>query len=134
MRRPLTVATAKAPIDELIDDDRQLTHLVFGYLAGAAGWLLFGTLVGLYLSLKFIWPDIDGASWLSFGRLSVALVEHAEVPRTVQGRRSPGRPGNRGSRTAGIRAARGEGRRDAARSPTYRMSYSKQRGAVEGGG
>jgi cytochrome c oxidase cbb3-type subunit 1 len=66
-RRPLAVA--KAPIDELIDDDHGLTALVFGYLAVAAGWLVFGTLVGLYLSLKFVWPELDGVSWLSFGRL-----------------------------------------------------------------
>jgi cytochrome c oxidase cbb3-type subunit 1 len=67
MRRPLTVA--KAPIDELIDTEHQLTRLVFAYLAGAAFWLVVGTLVGLYLSLKFIWPDLDTVSWLSFGRL-----------------------------------------------------------------
>lgn len=67
MRRPLTVA--KTPIDEVIDTDRQLTRLVFAHMAGAAGWLVFGTLVGLYLSLKFIWPDMDAVSWLGFGRL-----------------------------------------------------------------
>ena len=65
MRRPLTVA--KTPIDEVIDTDRQLTRLVFAHMAGAAGWLVFGTLVGLYLSLKFIWPDMDAVSWLGFG-------------------------------------------------------------------
>ncbi len=67
MRRPLTVA--KAPIDERIDSDHQLTRLVFGFLAASAWWLVFGTLVGLYLSLKFLWPDMDAVSWLGFGRL-----------------------------------------------------------------
>lgn len=67
MRRPLTVT--KASIDEVIDTDRRLTHLVFVYLLGATWWLVFGTAVGLYLSFKFIWPEIDAAAVLSFGRL-----------------------------------------------------------------
>lgn len=67
MRRPLTVA--KAPIDEIIDADHRLTRLVFAFLVVSAGWLVLGTLVGLYLSLKFLWPDLDDVSWLTFGRL-----------------------------------------------------------------
>lgn len=67
MRRPLTVG--KSSVDEVIAADAQLKRLVFAHLAGSAGWLLFGTLLGLYLSLKFIWPDFGIASWLSFGRL-----------------------------------------------------------------
>ena len=47
-RRQLTVA--KSPIDEVIDADHRLTRLVFAYLAGAVFWLVFGTLVGLYLT------------------------------------------------------------------------------------
>ena len=67
MRRPLTVA--KAPIDEVIDADHQLTRLVFAFITASAVWLVFGTLVGLYLSLKFRWPEIDHVPWLTFGRL-----------------------------------------------------------------
>ena len=65
--RPLTVA--KTRVDEIIDADHRLTHLVYAYLACATVWLVFGTLVGEYLGLKFAWPDLGVAPWLSFGRL-----------------------------------------------------------------
>lgn len=65
--RPLTVA--KSRVDERFDTDERLTRLVFAYLATSAVWLLLGTLVGFYLSLKFIWPDLGVAPALSFGRL-----------------------------------------------------------------
>jgi cytochrome c oxidase cbb3-type subunit 1 len=67
VRRQLTVA--KSPIDEVIDADHRLTRLVFAYVAGAVFWLIFGTMIGLYLSVKFVWPELDNVSWLSFGRL-----------------------------------------------------------------
>jgi cytochrome c oxidase cbb3-type subunit 1 len=66
-RRPLTVS--KASIDEVIDADRRLTRLVFAHVLGATVWLVFGTLVGWYVSLKFLWPDLGVASYLSVGRL-----------------------------------------------------------------
>jgi len=47
----------------------ELTKLVLWYLGAATFWLFFGTLVGEYLGLKFVWPDLDEVSWLSFGRL-----------------------------------------------------------------
>lgn len=65
--RPLTVA--KSRVDERYDTDVRLTRLVYAYLATSAVWLLVGTLVGSYLSLKFIWPDLGVAPALSFGRL-----------------------------------------------------------------
>lgn len=65
--RPLTVA--KSRVDERYDTDARLTRLVYAYLATSAVWLLVGTLVGSYLSLKFIWPDLGVAPALSFGRL-----------------------------------------------------------------
>jgi cytochrome c oxidase cbb3-type subunit 1 len=49
--------------------DPQLSKLVLAYLVCAAGWLLFGTTVGEYLGIKFVAPDADHLSWLSFGRL-----------------------------------------------------------------
>ncbi|HKI95603.1 MAG TPA: cbb3-type cytochrome c oxidase subunit I [Gemmatimonadales bacterium] len=66
-QRPLTVQ--KTRIDELIDADHSLTRLVYAYIACAAIWLVFGTLVGEYLGLKFVWPDFGVEPWLSFGRL-----------------------------------------------------------------
>ena len=46
-----------------------LTKLILWYLGCAIFWLLFGTTVGEYLGIKFIAPDVDHCSWLSFGRL-----------------------------------------------------------------
>src|SRR5690606_34689817 len=47
----------------------KLTKLILWYLACATFWLLFGTTVGEYLGIKFMAPDVDHSSWLSFGRL-----------------------------------------------------------------
>ncbi len=46
-----------------------LTKLILWYLGCATFWLLFGTTVGEYVGIKFVAPDIDHYSWLSFGRL-----------------------------------------------------------------
>ncbi len=46
-----------------------LTKLILWYLGCAIFWLLFGTTVGEYLGIKFMAPDVDHFSWLSFGRL-----------------------------------------------------------------
>jgi len=63
------VVPAKTKIDEFIDEDSRLTKIIYSYLVSATVWLIFGTLVGLYLALRFIYPDFGVASWLSFGRL-----------------------------------------------------------------
>lgn len=47
----------------------QLSKLVLWYIGCATFWLLFGTSVGEYLGIKFVAPDADHVSWLSFGRL-----------------------------------------------------------------
>ena len=47
----------------------ELTKLILWYLGCATFWLIFGTTVGEYLGIKFVAPDIDHQSWLSFGRL-----------------------------------------------------------------
>lgn len=47
----------------------ELTKLILWYLGCATFWLVFGTTVGEYLGIKFVAPDIDHQSWLSFGRL-----------------------------------------------------------------
>lgn len=47
----------------------KLTKLILWYLGCATFWLLFGTTVGEYLGIKFVAPDVDHFSWLSFGRL-----------------------------------------------------------------
>jgi cytochrome c oxidase cbb3-type subunit 1 len=49
--------------------DPELARLVVWYIGTAAVWLLFGTTVGEYIGIKFVAPDVDHVSWLSFGRL-----------------------------------------------------------------
>lgn len=49
--------------------DPKLSKLILWYLGCATFWLLFGTTVGEYLGIKFVAPDADHVSWLSFGRL-----------------------------------------------------------------
>ena len=49
--------------------DARLSRLVAAYIVAAAFWLLFGTTIGEYLGIKFVSPDVDHLSWLSFGRL-----------------------------------------------------------------
>lgn len=47
----------------------KLKKIVMYYLGAAAFWLVFGTFIGEFLGIKFIWPGIDHMPWLSFGRL-----------------------------------------------------------------
>lgn len=54
---------------EALETPKKLKHLIIFYLGAAVFWLVFGTLVGQYLGMKFIWPELDSISWLSFGRL-----------------------------------------------------------------
>lgn len=57
----------KTPLS--IETPKELKEIVTYYLAAATFWLLFGTFIGEYLGLKFVWPELDSISWLSFGRL-----------------------------------------------------------------
>ncbi len=52
-----------------IETPQELKNVVIYYLGASVFWLVFGTLVGEYLGLKFVWPELDTASFLSFGRL-----------------------------------------------------------------
>ena len=49
--------------------DPSLSKLIIWFLITATFWLVFGTSVGEYLGIKFVAPDVDPYSWLSFGRL-----------------------------------------------------------------
>nr|WP_294895563.1 cbb3-type cytochrome c oxidase subunit I [uncultured Pedobacter sp.] len=46
-----------------------LAKLIIWYLSAATFWLVLGTSIGEYLGIKFVSPDVDHISWLSFGRL-----------------------------------------------------------------
>jgi cytochrome c oxidase cbb3-type subunit I len=49
--------------------DPKLITLIAAFLMLATFWLVFGTAVGWYVGIKFVRPDVDHISWLSFGRL-----------------------------------------------------------------
>ncbi len=49
--------------------DSELAKLIIYFIASATFWLIFGTMIGEYVGIKFVAPDIDHQSWLSFGRL-----------------------------------------------------------------
>ncbi len=49
--------------------DPELSKLIIWFIVAATFWLIFGTSVGEYLGIKFVTPEIDQISWLSFGRL-----------------------------------------------------------------
>ena len=49
--------------------DPDISKLILWYLGCAAFWLVIGTGIGEYVGIKFVVPDADHVSWLSFGRL-----------------------------------------------------------------
>lgn len=49
--------------------DPNLTKLILAFISSAIFWLVLGTSIGEYVGIKFIAPDADSLSWLSFGRL-----------------------------------------------------------------
>lgn len=63
------IAAAKARVEAATESDTEWTRLIYTYLACSAVWLVLGTLIGLYLAAKMVWPDVDHLPWLSFGRL-----------------------------------------------------------------
>jgi cytochrome c oxidase cbb3-type subunit I len=62
-----TAVKRKATIRPALDKD--ITKLILWYIGCAAFWLVVGTGIGEYLGIKFVAPDADHVSWLSFGRL-----------------------------------------------------------------
>jgi cytochrome c oxidase cbb3-type subunit 1 len=50
----------------------ELTRLILWFLGTAIFWLLIGTTFGLYAGIKYVAPDVEHTSWLSFGRLRPA--------------------------------------------------------------
>ncbi|MFD2163749.1 cbb3-type cytochrome c oxidase subunit I [Paradesertivirga mongoliensis] len=65
----LPVVSAKKRATKRPAIDPELSRLILWFLGSATFWLLFGTTVGEYLGIKFVAPDVDQVSWLSFGRL-----------------------------------------------------------------
>ncbi len=49
--------------------DPGISRLILWYLGCSVFWLALGSGIGEYLGIKFLSPDLDHQSWLSFGRL-----------------------------------------------------------------
>ncbi|MCF2518370.1 cbb3-type cytochrome c oxidase subunit I [Dyadobacter sp. CY351] len=64
---PFVARKRKAQVRPKVDP--QLSRLITWFIVTATFWLVFGTTVGEYLGIKFVAPDADQFSWLSFGRL-----------------------------------------------------------------
>ncbi len=65
----LPVVAAKKKAVKRPPIDPALAKLILWFIITASFWLVFGTTVGEYLGIKFVVPDVDQFSWLSFGRL-----------------------------------------------------------------
>ncbi len=65
----LKVVASKKRAQKRKPVDPAFARLILWYFASACFWLVFGTTVGEYLGIKFLAPDLDHSSWLSFGRL-----------------------------------------------------------------
>ncbi len=66
-KNPLFDEKAKSTVK--IEVSKELKEVIIWYLGASVLWLVFGTLVGQYVGMKFVWPEMDNSSWLSFGRL-----------------------------------------------------------------
>ncbi len=64
---PLVDEKKKSPLT--FETPFELKRILIFYLGASVFWLVFGTLVGQYIGMKFVWPDMDHVAWLSFGRL-----------------------------------------------------------------
>lgn len=68
-RRDNPLVDRKKESKTYIETVQPLKKLIIYYIGASIFWLLFGTLIGQYVGMKFVWPEIDTISWLSFGRL-----------------------------------------------------------------
>jgi cytochrome c oxidase cbb3-type subunit 1 len=61
--------SSKKKADKRPKIDENLSKLIIWHIITSTFWLVLGTSIGEYLGLKFVAPDVDHISWLSFGRL-----------------------------------------------------------------
>lgn len=77
--RGVIAGVTHEPANPLVDEKKRtkldletpgpLKKIVIWYLGAAVFWLVLGTAIGQYVGMKFVWPEMDTVSWLSFGRL-----------------------------------------------------------------
>jgi cytochrome c oxidase cbb3-type subunit 1 len=65
---PRFIATKKRAAKKH-DIDPKTIRLIVWFLGTATLWLVVGTSIGEYMGIKFVSPDVDHTSWLSFGRI-----------------------------------------------------------------
>ncbi|HET9487566.1 MAG TPA: cytochrome oxidase subunit I, partial [Chryseosolibacter sp.] len=58
---PLFDEKKKSPLQ--LETPDSLKKIVTWYLGASVIWLVLGTLVGQYLGMKFVWPELDTVSW-----------------------------------------------------------------------
>src|SRR5690554_5837668 len=63
------VVEEKAKSNVYLETAPELKKIIIWFIGASAFWLIFGTTVGQYVGMKFIWPEMESISWLSFGRL-----------------------------------------------------------------
>lgn len=63
------LADSKKESNVAFEISDELKKLILYNIGASVFWLIFGTLVGQYVGMKFVWPEMDNVSWLSFGRL-----------------------------------------------------------------
>ena len=64
---PLVDEKKRSPLS--LETPEKLKKVVYWYIGASIFWLVFGTAVGQYLGMKFVWPELDSVPFLSFGRL-----------------------------------------------------------------
>lgn len=63
------VVEEKTKSNVYLETAPELKKIIIWFIGASAFWLIFGTTVGQYVGMKFIWPEMESISWLSFGRL-----------------------------------------------------------------
>ena len=64
---PLFDEKKRSPLS--LETPAKLKKVIYWYIGASVSWLVFGTAVGQYLGMKFVWPELDSYAFLSFGRL-----------------------------------------------------------------
>lgn len=52
-----------------LETPAELKKIVIYFIGASVFWIVFGTFIGQYVGMKFVWPEMDKVQWLSFGRL-----------------------------------------------------------------
>lgn len=59
------VVEEKTKSNVYLETAPELKKIIIWFIGASAFWLIFGTTVGQYVGMKFIWPEMESISWLS---------------------------------------------------------------------